>query len=182
MDAQPGPSVAARPARHDDVDRSRGNGAELPQCSRASMTESRALPTCKHRREPARLLCERVVAYRVDPTVYSVQASRLYPTRDPVRSDPDRDELRERNHSVLARGDLSDQTVGWGGFVSHSDKKPPSPGGAPERTARGAGLCRIATRSRPALEAPPNGPPVGAGLCRIATRSRPAAGHPCRRS
>ena len=147
-------SFAACPGGHDDVDRSRGNEAKLPQGGCASMAESRALPTRKDRREPAPLLCQRCVANRVDPTMYSTQRSRSYPARDAIRPDPDRNELHERDDSVLACGDLSDQAVGRGGFVSHSDKKPPIPRGAPEATAIGAGSCRIATRSRPATPRP----------------------------
>lgn len=95
-----------------------------PELRRGGVVAQRGfLPAREHRSKPEPIGGEARVTDGVDPAMDRVQAPGSHPACDRGARQPEREQLRDRHHPVLARGEGRDAGIDMGRveFGSHTD-------------------------------------------------------------
>jgi len=75
----------------------------------------------EHGGEPAALRRKRPVAHRVDAAVKTVRSAGARPALEHGLRHPEAAELHQRDHAILATGNLGEQPIGCGDLSLHMD-------------------------------------------------------------
>lgn len=78
---------------------------------------------------------------RVDAAMDRVKATGPHPVAHVVLAEARRAKLRNRDHTVLARGDFGDEQIGLGELVADIATKSPSTATSPPAAAKLAAFC-----------------------------------------
>ena len=85
----------------------------MPERRGTLVAEKGALAAGQHRRHPMTVASQARVANCVDPAVERVQTAGCEPVVHRVWSEPEPEELRPCDDTVLASSNLRDRAVGW---------------------------------------------------------------------
>jgi hypothetical protein len=110
VDVEPGVRAPA-PRRHRHVHASARDAQQRPQTRGAAVAQHGFLPAREHRRHRPRPRGQRGVPDRVDAAVERVEAAVAHPHVDRALPEPELQQLRAGDHSVLARRQLGQTWV-----------------------------------------------------------------------